>query len=388
MYKANGIQMQIGGSDQYGNITAGIDAVKYISANHPDPAVREGVAARGTPFGFTVPLLTTSSGQKFGKSAGNAIWLDTDQTSSFELYKFFLGTSDADVGRYLKLFTFMPIEEIDTIVEEHMKSASQRKAQHILAREFVELIHGQKEAQYAESQHRLIFAKNTMTPEQYAAAQAEFAGLPRQSSAEPQDFEMPVEGVHLNNRPKPHLKLPRSAVENASIGRILLACGLAESATEGHRLAGRSGVHVGGLTGGPGKGMPMNDGAIAFTPVKVWKVEDTKKYLIDDKLLIFRRGKHNIRVIEVLSDAEYKELGLTYPGMRMPVSKDEEGSDAALNKKGPRDILSDDKTKRYQKAPLGKWKELPPRPPPGMGKARQPKQNDTWITLSEGDLRT
>jgi len=108
MYNHNGVQMQIGGSDQYGNITAGIDAIKYMSAAHSNPLVRDEAAARGAPFGFTVPLLTTSSGQKFGKSAGNAIWLDLEQTSSFELYKFFLGTSDADVGRYLKLFTFMP----------------------------------------------------------------------------------------------------------------------------------------------------------------------------------------------------------------------------------------------------------------------------------------
>lgn len=80
--------MQIGGSDQFGNIVAGIEAVKYIARNHPDPDVRQkdDKTDLNTPYGFTVPLLTTASGAKFGKSAGNAIWLDPDMTSLFDLY--------------------------------------------------------------------------------------------------------------------------------------------------------------------------------------------------------------------------------------------------------------------------------------------------------------
>jgi tyrosyl-tRNA synthetase len=325
MYKHNGVQMQIGGSDQYGNITAGIDAIQYISATHPNPLVREEAATRGAPFGFTVPLLTTSSGQKFGKSAGNAIWLDLEQTTSFELYKFFLGTPDADVGRYLKLFTFIPIEQIDTLVEEHMQSASQRKAQHTLAREFVELVHGEKEAKYAELQHRLIYAKNIISPEEYAAVQAENAALQRSSTTSGSVGldNAPAEGAHLNNRPSPHVKLPRSAVEQANIGRILLACGLVQSSTEGHHLADVSAVHVGGFTGESKNRMPMHDSSLVFTPIKRWEIEDAKKYMIDDSLLIFRRGKHNIKVIEVVPDSEYEKLGLTYPGVRKRISEGE-----------------------------------------------------------------
>lgn len=87
MYHTKGIQVQIGGSDQFGNIVAGIDAVKYISKNHPDPDVRkEKEDPLDVPMGFTVPLLTTASGDKFGKSAGNAIWLDKEMTSVFDLY--------------------------------------------------------------------------------------------------------------------------------------------------------------------------------------------------------------------------------------------------------------------------------------------------------------
>ena len=88
MYETKGIQMQIGGSDQYGNITAGIDAIKYMKKNHPDPDVRmEKEDELMAPVGLTTPLLTTASGEKFGKSAGNAVWLDREMTSCFELYQ-------------------------------------------------------------------------------------------------------------------------------------------------------------------------------------------------------------------------------------------------------------------------------------------------------------
>lgn len=83
----HGVQIQIGGSDQYGNILAGIDAVKYVAKTHHSPEVRDSIKDFAIPIGFTTPLLTTSSGDKFGKSAGNAIWLDSDMTSHFDLYQ-------------------------------------------------------------------------------------------------------------------------------------------------------------------------------------------------------------------------------------------------------------------------------------------------------------
>ena len=88
MYDAKGVQMQIGGADQFGNIVAGMDAVKHIAKNHPNPETAQpnGVTALSAPYGITVPLLTTASGEKFGKSAGNAIWLDATMTSVFDLY--------------------------------------------------------------------------------------------------------------------------------------------------------------------------------------------------------------------------------------------------------------------------------------------------------------
>lgn len=304
MYKTLGIRMQIGGSDQYGNITAGIDAVKYIAANHPDPDLPK--KTDDIPFGFTVPLLTTSSGAKFGKSAGNAIWLDEEMTSTYDLYKYFLRTSDEDAGKYLKLFTFMPIDEIETLIKEHMEDPSKRIAQHKLASEFVELVHGKQEAVSVKAQHQLMFQKPS-DPE----IDAQSPGLTTNDLVSINALENAH--INLNNRPKAHMKLPRSLFEHQSIGKILMACGLADSASEGHRLARQQAVHISGRSGG--NKQPMLDGALSFSPVKPWKPEETRKFIGDDDLVILRRGKHNIRIIDVVDDEEYKTLGLSYPGM-------------------------------------------------------------------------
>lgn len=91
MYHTKGIQLQVGGSDQFGNIISGMDAINYINKNHYDPRFRiekeEKDYLYDKPMGFTVPLLTTASGEKFGKTAGNAVWLEKEMTSSFDLYQ-------------------------------------------------------------------------------------------------------------------------------------------------------------------------------------------------------------------------------------------------------------------------------------------------------------
>lgn len=297
MFHTKGINMQIGGSDQFGNITAGIDAVKYISTHHPDPVVRCQASAVGEPFGFTVPLLTTSSGQKFGKSAGNAVWLDNEMTSTFDLYKYFLGTSDADVGKYLKMFTFMPIKDIEILIKEHMQSPQQRKAQHKLARDFVELIHGEEEAKLAETQHRLLF-KNPV------------AGIfPKPTAYDPDAGTVPVT---VNNKPKINVQLPHHVIYQKSMGKILYAAGLARSSSDGYRLIHSEGAYIGTSSQGP-----MNDGYISWGAITEWKPEDTKKFLVYDDLLLLRRSKNNISIVQVVPDEEYALSGQNYPGMAL-----------------------------------------------------------------------
>lgn len=319
MYNTKRITMQIGGSDQYGNITAGIDAVKYILANHPDPAVKKEHKNATPPFGFTVPLLTNSSGAKFGKSAGNALWLDKDMMSSFDLYGYFLRTSDEDVEKYLKLFTFIPIEQITTIMDEHRKEPSKRQAQHVLARDFLELVHGKVAAQAAELQHRLCFGKpvDQKSPEIQEALKR--IGEEATSS---------TVAINASNRPSPDLKLPYSFVYTRSIARILVAAGLCATASEANRLTGSSGAYIGGSRPLGYKG---KDDILTFTPIKSWKNQDTHHYLVDGKLLVLRRGKANIRIVKVVPDEEFIAEGLTFPGMedwtrqKNRVQLDEEG---------------------------------------------------------------
>jgi tyrosyl-tRNA synthetase len=129
LYDAYGCNIQAGGSDQWGNITAGIDLVRKT---------------RGTEvYGMTLPLLATSSGEKFGKSAGNAVWLDPRRTSPYQFYQFWMQTEDSDVERYLKIFTFEPLEKIAEVCQEHARQPEKRLAQKLLAAHMTGMIHGE-----------------------------------------------------------------------------------------------------------------------------------------------------------------------------------------------------------------------------------------------------
>jgi tyrosyl-tRNA synthetase len=305
MYHTKGIQMQIGGADQYGNIVAGLNAVKYISANHPDPDVRRGKDVdTAQPFGFTVPLLTTASGQKFGKSAGNAVWLDKELTSTFELYGFWMRQADADMPRYLRYFTFIPSAEIDKIVEEHNQAPHERKAQHVLASNFLELVHGREEARAAEAHHRLLYGKPTLSSVLETPSL-----LPSTPSAEEAEPKGPTP-LTLNNAPSLNMTLPRSVLAK-SIGKIVYAAGLAESSSEGHRLVSKGGMYIGAA---PAQKKAMDDAELKFTPIKNWIIADTSKFLIGDELLVLRKGKHNIRIVKLVDDDEWALGGKKYPG--------------------------------------------------------------------------
>ncbi|GAA5989968.1 hypothetical protein JCM11641_002931 [Rhodosporidiobolus odoratus] len=147
LHRDLGCTIQLGGSDQLGNIVSGIDMIRR--ENHlRQEAVQEvetkkdGVEESDPAFGLTFPLLTTAAGEKFGKSAGNAIWLDAGMTSPFDLYQFFLRTTDEEVEKYLKIFTFIRVVELEGIMQDHKAQPKSRIAQKVLAAEATELIHG------------------------------------------------------------------------------------------------------------------------------------------------------------------------------------------------------------------------------------------------------
>lgn len=143
LFRTAGVELQMGGSDQWGNITAGIELISR----------KEGAAAHGIVF----PLLTTASGSKFGKSEQGNIWLDPDRTSPYEFFQFWLNADDRDVARWLSFFTFLSLEEIAETVREHELDPAKRVAQRRLAHEVTALVHGEEEADRAARTGLAIF---------------------------------------------------------------------------------------------------------------------------------------------------------------------------------------------------------------------------------------
>ncbi|MEO3947565.1 tyrosine--tRNA ligase [Gorillibacterium sp. CAU 1737] len=125
-----GCTLQLGGSDQWGNITAGLDLISKQSGNKA--------------YGITMPLITKSDGTKFGKSAGNAVWLDPEKTSPYQFYQFWINTDDLDVIKFLKYFTFLPKEEITRLETAVASEPEKREAQKVLATEMTKLVHGEE----------------------------------------------------------------------------------------------------------------------------------------------------------------------------------------------------------------------------------------------------
>lgn len=132
LFKEEDVQLQIGGSDQWGNITSGLDLIRK----------KEGPEAK--VFGLTIPLLLKADGTKFGKTAGGAIWLDAEKTTPFEFYQFWVNTDDLDVIKYLKFFTFLTKDVIDELEVKVKTEPHKREAQKVLAEEMTKFVHGEK----------------------------------------------------------------------------------------------------------------------------------------------------------------------------------------------------------------------------------------------------
>jgi tyrosyl-tRNA synthetase len=140
------VTLQIGGSDQWGNMTAGTELLRR--------------KADKTGHVMTVPLITDATGKKFGKSEGNAVWLDADKTSPYEMYQFWLNVMDDDAVRFLKIFTFLSLDEIAEIEKEFNAARHERLAQKVLAREVVTLVHGEEAYKEALKITEQLFAGN------------------------------------------------------------------------------------------------------------------------------------------------------------------------------------------------------------------------------------
>ena len=146
MYQDLGCTMQVEGSDQWGNITTGIELIRKILGREA--------------YGFTMPLILDSNGKKFGKSEGNALWLDKNKTSSYELYQYLINTDDSKVEEYLKVFTFLSLDEIDAIMACHKKAPEQRGAQKELAKQIITDLRGEDEFLHAKEVSEALFTGN------------------------------------------------------------------------------------------------------------------------------------------------------------------------------------------------------------------------------------
>ena len=241
--KRHGAVLEIGGSDQWGNITAGIDLTRRLHQKQV--------------FGLTLPLVTKSDGTKFGKTEGGAVWLNAKKTSPYQFYQFWLKVADADVYKFLKYFTFLSIEEIDAIEAKDQASGTKPEAQRILAEEMTHLIHGEAALQAAQRISESLFAED-------------------QSSLTESDFEqLALDGL-------PAFKVS----DGINVVEVLVKTGLASSNKEARGFVNSKAVLLNGKpaeANNPNHAAERPDDACLLT-------DDHKRF---GKYTIVRRGKRN-----------------------------------------------------------------------------------------------
>ena len=168
LYLRHGCRLQLGGSDQWGNITAGLDLIRRVTANEGGPA-----------HGMTVPLVTSATGEKFGKSTGGgSLWLDAGLTSPYAFFQYWLNVADADVGTYLRLFSFSGRQEIEALDAATRERPFAREAQRQLAREMTTLVHGRHECEQVEAASAALFGRGELAGLDERALVAALAEVP------------------------------------------------------------------------------------------------------------------------------------------------------------------------------------------------------------------
>ncbi|MGB2386875.1 MAG: tyrosine--tRNA ligase [Flavobacteriaceae bacterium] len=145
LYQAHQCTIQMGGSDQWGNITTGTELIRRIG--------------NGKGFAITCPLITKSDGSKFGKSEGGNVWLDAKRTSPYKFYQYWLNSSDEDAEKYIKIFTFLEQDEINTLIETHKAQPHLRQLQKRLAQEITTMVHGVEDCENAEKASQILYSK-------------------------------------------------------------------------------------------------------------------------------------------------------------------------------------------------------------------------------------
>jgi tyrosyl-tRNA synthetase len=239
LHDIHGCRLQLGGSDQWGNITAGIDLIRR---------------ARGaTAYGLTFPLVTKADGTKFGKSEAGNIWLDPRRSSPYAMYQFLLRSEDSVVGTYLRFFTFRPREEIEGLDAATREHPERRDAQRAVARDVVAMVHGEEEARQAEHASEVLFSED-------------IRDLPEQTLLDVMS------------------DAPSSDAEPGPLVDVLVATGLAKSRREARGFLEQGGVYV-------------NNRKIADADASLSTAD-----LLHGRYAVLRRGKGSPHLLRVSSD--------------------------------------------------------------------------------------
>ena len=242
LFRRNNCTLQIGGSDQWGNIVAGLDLIRKVEG--------------GSAHALTVPLLTKSDGSKFGKTASGAIWLDPEMTSPYEFFQFWLNCDDADIPKLLKVFSMKKHSEIDALIEQLQQDPGARLAHRELAREMTTLIHGKSACDMAEAAAKALFGQGDISKLDLATLDSALSQLPRVEIGKNQEIPAWVD--------------------------LLAACGVVDSKSAARRIVKEGGAYL------------NNEKVVSedFTP--------QKSDFLHGKYLLLRKGKRDLAAVVLI----------------------------------------------------------------------------------------
>jgi len=242
LYRRDNCRLQLGGSDQWGNIVAGLDLIRKVEG--------------GSAHAFTIPLMAKSDGSKFGKTAGGSVWLDSEMTSPYAFYQFWFNTEDADVEKYLKVFSFKERAEIERLIETVKSNPGAREAQRELARELTAMVHGSDQSEKVEAASSALFGQGDLSALDEKTLAAALSQLPKVTIKKGDAFPTWVD--------------------------LLAATGVVESKSAARRIVKENGAY-------------LNNEKISgedFAP--------TKDHLIYGRFLDLRKGKRDLASVEVV----------------------------------------------------------------------------------------
>ena len=243
LFKRHDCTLQLGGSDQWGNITAGLDLIRKVTTK--------------SGYALSVPLLTKADGTKFGKTASGSIWLDPAMTSPYAFFQFFLNSDDRDVEQLLRTFSFKSHDELEVLFESLRTNPGAREAHRALAREVTSLIHGEEQTLKVENAARALFGQSEIRELDEATLESALKELPRTSVARGQEFPTWVD--------------------------LLCAAGVVESKSAARRVVKEGGAY-------------LNNEKISGEEFKPQQSD-----LLHGRFLVLRKGKRDLAAVEVIS---------------------------------------------------------------------------------------